>query len=246
MKPLLAVESVSKTFRPNGKEPVVGLEDVTLHIPEGEITGLVGESGSGKSTLIRCIFRLTKPDTGLIDYDRIDVTRAHGEDLRRLRREVQLVFQDPAASLNPRMTVEQLVSEGMRVHKLFPSTETRRDRVVELLEAVGLDAADLGRRPRSFSGGQRQRIAIARAVAVGPRLLVCDEPVSSLDVSVQAQVLNLLLDMRDAGLTMLFVAHDLAVVHQVCSQVAVIQHGRIVERGPVGEPVASCQNLRQA
>jgi oligopeptide transport system ATP-binding protein len=233
---LLILEDVVKTFRTGGGTHVTALDHVSMIVPEGQITGLVGESGTGKTTLIRCIMGLTKPDSGSVDFDRIDVPNARGAALQRLRREVQMVFQDPSSSLNPRMSVGQLVEEGMIVHRLFPTAAQRRDRVVELLEAVGLNSVDLNRLPRTFSGGQRQRIAIARALAVVPRLLVCDEPVSSLDVSVQAQVLNLLQDMQEElGLTVLFVAHDLAVIRQVCSTVAVIQAGRIIESAPADE-----------
>ncbi|MGE3267653.1 MAG: ATP-binding cassette domain-containing protein, partial [Chloroflexota bacterium] len=231
--PLLSVQSVSRTFHAVGKPPVHALRAVSLEIGEGQTFGLVGESGSGKSTLIRCIVRLEHPDSGSITYDGIDVTRAKGANLERFRREVQMVFQDPHSSLNPRMTVEDLVGEGMLVHKLERTAGARRDRVGELLSLVGLSPDDMRRYPHSFSGGQRQRIAIARALAVRPRLLVCDEPVSALDVSVQAQVINLLVDMQaQLGLTMLFIAHNLAIVRQICQQVAVISSGEIVEQGP--------------
>ncbi|MEV0697912.1 ATP-binding cassette domain-containing protein [Saccharopolyspora sp. NPDC050389] len=233
---LLDVRAVTKDFRGTR-----ALDAVDLAVGEGETVGLVGESGSGKSTLLRCVLRLERPDSGEIRYDGIDVIRADRAQRKRFRREVQMVFQDPHASLNPRMTVEQLVSEGMLVHGLERSRAGRRDRVVQLLSMVGLDPADMGRRPGSFSGGQRQRIAIARALAVRPRLLVCDEPVSALDVSVQAQVINLLADMQaELGLTVLFIAHDLAVVGHLCTRIAVISRGEIVESGPreqvFGEP----------
>jgi oligopeptide transport system ATP-binding protein len=229
---VLEVEHLTKTFRSLGRPPVTVLRDVDLQVDRGQITGLVGESGSGKTTLIRCIMGLEVPDHGSIRYEGIDLVRIGRAERQRTRREIQLVFQDPTASLNPRMTVEQLVGEGIRVHKLRPSAASRHDRIVELLRLVGLSERDLHRYSRSFSGGQRQRIAIARAVAVEPKVLVCDEPVSSLDVSVQAQVLNLLQDMQEQlGLTILFVAHDLAVVRQICSKLAVIEGGRVVEAG---------------
>lgn len=229
---VLSVQGVSKTFHAVGKPPVHALDDVSLAIGEGETFGLVGESGSGKSTLIRCIVKLEHPDSGRITYDGLDVIRARGANLGRFRREVQMVFQDPHSSLNPRMTIEELVAEGMLVHKLERSAAARRERVGELLSMVGLSPRDMRRYPHSFSGGQRQRIAIARALAVRPRLLVCDEPVSALDVSVQAQVINLLVDMQaQLGLTMLFIAHNLAIVRQICQQVAVISGGKIVEQG---------------
>jgi ABC-type oligopeptide transport system ATPase subunit len=229
---LLDIRGVGRTFQGFAKDPVVALDEVYLRVPEGQITGLVGESGSGKSTLLRCVMGLDKPDTGTIIFDGLDVARARKKDLARIRRQVQLVFQDPTASLNPRMTVQELVTEGLLVHKLVTTAAGRRARAVELLHKVGLDERDLDRYPKSFSGGQRQRIAIARALAVEPRLLVCDEPVSSLDVSVQAQILNLLQDMQESlGLTILFVSHDLAVVRQLCSHIAVLQRGTIVEEG---------------
>lgn len=236
----LVLDNVCKTFRALGREPVTALENVSLTIPSGAVTGLVGESGSGKTTFIKCIMGLERPDSGSITYGGIDVIHPSRADHRRLRREIQLVFQDPTSSLNPRMTAYELISEGLVIHGLIKSDADRKKRVIELLEMVGLGERDLGRRPKSFSGGQRQRIAIARALAVSPKLLVCDEPVSSLDVSVQAQVLNVLQDMQEElGLTILFIAHDLAVVQQICSTVAVIKNGQIVERGNAREVLVS-------
>ncbi|MGN8025114.1 ABC transporter ATP-binding protein [Microbacterium sp. 22242] len=230
---LLELRDVNKVFHALGREPVHALRDIDLTVEAGTMTGLVGESGSGKTTIIKSIMGLEKPTSGTIAYDGINIPEARGATLRRIRREVQFVFQDPTSSLNPRMTVEKLVGEGLLVHQIEPDRKRRRARVAELLMQVGLSDRDLDRYPRSFSGGQRQRIAIARALAVGPKLLICDEPVSALDVSVQAQVLNLLQDMQeDLGFTVLFIAHDLAVVRQICSRVAVIQLGRIVEEGP--------------
>nr|MBS1899015.1 ABC transporter ATP-binding protein [Actinomycetota bacterium] len=230
---LLELRDVNKVFHALGREPVHALRDVDLTVEAGTITGLVGESGSGKTTIIKSIMGLEKPTSGTVTYDGINIPEAKGATLKRIRREVQFVFQDPTSSLNPRMTVEKLVGEGLLVHDLEPDRKRRRARVAELLMQVGFSDRDLDRYPRSFSGGQRQRIAIARALAVGPKLLICDEPVSALDVSVQAQVLNLLQDMQeDLGFTVLFIAHDLAVVRQICSQVAVIQLGQIVEEGP--------------
>ncbi|HVV13669.1 ATP-binding cassette domain-containing protein [Amycolatopsis sp.] len=224
---LLEISGLTKRYR-----SVQAVEDVGLTVGEGEVVGLVGESGSGKSTVLRCVLKLVRPDSGSISFAGKDVLRMRGAAARAYRQDVQMVFQDPLGSLNPRMTVEQLVGEGLVVHRRLPDARARRDRVVELLGMVGLRPADLGRFPSSFSGGQLQRIAIARALAVGPRLLVCDEVVSALDVSVQAQVLNLLLDMRDElGLSILFVSHDLAVVNYLCTRVAVLRSGRIVEEG---------------
>lgn len=233
---LLELRGVHKTYHSFGRAPVCALAGVDLQARVGEITGLVGESGSGKSTTIRCILALEKPDDGLITYGGIRLDQASKFDRRRLRREIQVVFQDPTGSLNPRMTAGQLIGEGLKVHRLRSTTKDVRERALELMGVVGLDQRDVDRYPRSFSGGQRQRIAIARALAVEPKLLICDEAVSALDVSVQAQILNLLQDMRDRlGLTVLFVAHDLAVVRQICSRVAILQAGRVVESGAIVE-----------
>jgi ABC-type oligopeptide transport system ATPase subunit len=224
---MLRVQDLVKTYA--GRSAVAG---VSFDLDEGEVLGLVGESGSGKSTVARCVARLTRPDSGRILLDGRDLLAARGRGLRGLRRDMQMVFQDPYSSLNPRMTVHALVEEGMIVHRLESDRRRRRDRVVALLETVGLAAEHLERHPRSFSGGQRQRIAIARALAVEPRLLICDEPVSSLDVSVQAQVLNLFRDLRERlNLSILFIAHDLAVVHYLCDRVAVMEQGALVEVG---------------
>ena len=226
-------EHVSKTYRRPGRPPVKALDDVSWTVPAGSITGLVGESGSGKSTLVRALLGLERLDSGTIRHgDRVLQPAA-----RRVRpvdrRRIQMVFQESGASLNPRMTVRQLVAEGIVVHRLATSATDRDRRVGELLGLVGLDSRDSDRRPATFSGGQRQRIAIARALAVEPEVLVCDEPVSALDVSVQAQVLQLFVAMQTKlGVTILFVAHDLAVVQQLCRDVAVMEQGRIVEWGP--------------
>ncbi|ONH27787.1 ABC transporter ATP-binding protein [Pseudofrankia asymbiotica] len=227
---ILDVRGVSRSFRAIGRPPVVALDDVYLRVPEGDTLGLVGESGSGKSTLLRCVMRLEKPDEGEVLFRGRDALPLRGKGLRAYRRQVQMVFQDPASSLSPRMTVEQLVGEGMLVHRLERSAARRRERVAELLDAVGIPPDAMARHPVSFSGGQLQRIAIARALAVEPSLLVCDEPVSALDVSVQAQVLNLLLRTQArTGLSILFVSHDLAVVKYLCPSIAVLEKGRIVE-----------------
>ncbi|WP_427888183.1 ATP-binding cassette domain-containing protein [Kribbella sp. GL6] len=236
----LELVNVCKTYQAVGREPVKALDNVSLTVPGGTISGLVGESGSGKTTFIRCVMGIEKPDSGSIRYDGIDLTKPTRAQQRRIHREIQLVFQDPTASLNPRMTAYQLISEGLVIHNLARTEAEKKSKVIELLEMVGLGERDLDRRPKSFSGGQRQRIAIARALAVSPKLLVCDEPVSALDVSVQAQVLNVLHDMQEElGLTILFIAHDLAVVRQICSTVAVIKTGQIVERGPSEQVLAA-------
>jgi oligopeptide transport system ATP-binding protein len=226
---LLEVEHLVKTYPGRSTRAV---DDVSFTVRRGEVLGLVGESGSGKSTTARCVAGLLTPDSGTVRLDGQAVTGARRSALRTLRGRMQMVFQDPYSSLNPRMTVEDLVGEGLLVHGLEPSPAGRRTRVTELLELVGLSAEHLGRLPRSFSGGQRQRIAIARALAVSPELLICDEPVSSLDVSMQAQVLNLFRDLREQlHLSMLFITHDLGVVRYLCDRVAVMEHGQIVEIG---------------
>jgi ABC-type oligopeptide transport system ATPase subunit len=226
---LLAVDRLVHRY-PGAQRPAI--DDVSFAIPVGGVLGLVGESGSGKSTTARCVAGLVHPTSGSVRLAGRDVVGAKRKTLRDIRRGMQMVFQDPYSSLNPRMTVESLVSEGLLVHRLRQDRASRRERVVELLDLVGISESALPRHPRSFSGGQRQRIAIARALAVEPRLLICDEPVSSLDVSVQAQVLNLFKRLRaQLGLTVLFIAHDLAVVRYLCDHVAVMSNGRIVEIG---------------
>ncbi|MET8507467.1 ABC transporter ATP-binding protein [Streptomyces sp. NPDC004787] len=214
--------------------PHPALKGVSLHVAHGETLGLVGESGSGKSTLARVLTGLRRPTSGEVRFDGRDVSDAATRTrLRReLSRDVQLVFQDPYASLNPRHTVERIVTTPLRIHTDL-DRHARRRRAAELLEQVGLSASHLPRHPHEFSGGQRQRIGIARALAVRPRLVIADEPVSALDVSVQAQVLNLLMDLRDElGLSLLFISHDLAVVRHFCDRVAVLKDGELVETGP--------------
>lgn len=229
---MLEIRETTKTFHRRGTPPVQALANVSLTVPDESVVGLVGESGSGKSTLLRSVMALETPDSGSITFDGTNVLAMTSVQRREYRKSVQMVFQDPMASLNPRMSVEQLIGEGILVHKLINSASARRRRVAELMELVGLNPDDMARYPSSFSGGQRQRISIARALAVGPRLLVCDEPVSALDVSIQAQVLNLLHDMHQTlGLSILFVAHDLAVVRYLCPYVYVLNRGEIVEEG---------------
>ena len=232
MTALLEVTGLTKTFGTRRRPGTTALDSVDFDVNAGEIVGLVGESGSGKSTFTRCVLGLTRPDAGSVSYDGIDVLNAAKADRMRLRREIQLVFQDPYASLNPRMTVEESVAEGLVIHRLATSRAECRARVAEMLEIVGLDARDAGAYPRSFSGGQRQRIAIARALVMRPRLLVCDEPVSALDVSVQAQIINLIADLRrELDLTVVFIAHDLALVKHLCDRLTVLHGGRVAETG---------------
>ncbi|AXI76314.1 dipeptide ABC transporter ATP-binding protein [Peterkaempfera bronchialis] len=232
---LLDVRDLRKTFPGGGRigrrSPVVALDGVSLSLRAGETLGIVGESGSGKSTLARTLVQVHPATSGSVRFRGREVGRARGEALRTLRREVQLVFQDPYSSLNPRMTVGDIVAEPLIAHGVGDRAERAR-RVAALLEQVGLDPAVAGRSPRAFSGGQRQRVGIARALAPEPSVLICDEPVSALDVSVQAQVVNLLMDLqRDLGLALLFIAHDLAVVRQVSHRIAVMHRGRVVETG---------------
>ena len=237
--PLLSVRNLTKRFPIHGGvlgrevAAVHAVDGVSLEVAAGETLGLVGESGCGKSTTGRCILRLIEPTDGTVWFEGRDVMEMQGEALRRIRRDMQIIFQDPFASLNPRHTVGGIVGEALVIHGLAKGARAREDRVVDLLETVGLRADHMSRFPHEFSGGQRQRIGIARALAVEPKLIVCDEPVSALDVSVQAQVINLLEDLSARlGLSYLFIAHDLSVVEHISDRVAVMYLGRIVEIAP--------------
>ncbi|ACZ29987.1 oligopeptide/dipeptide ABC transporter, ATPase subunit [Xylanimonas cellulosilytica DSM 15894] len=215
---------------------VQAVDGVDLQINRGETVGLVGESGCGKSTVSKLLVGLEKPTAGTITYKGRDVARMNGKQLKQYRREVQIIFQDPYSSLNPRMTVGDIVAEGWSVHRGVAPRKDRTKRVQELLDRVGLNPNYINRYPHEFSGGQRQRVGIARALAMRPEVIVCDEPVSALDVSVQAQVVNLLEDLQDElGMAYLFIAHDLSVVRHISDRLAVMYLGRIVEEGGAEE-----------
>ena len=237
MNQLLTVEKLNVVYG-HGKDAVHAVKDVSLHVAPGEIFGLVGESGCGKSSLGKAIIRLTDPTSGRIDFKGIDVAGLKGKALKTYRQEVQMVFQDPYGSLNPRMKVGTAIIDVLTVHRIGKNVAERRGRVAELFADVGLDPDWAWRYPHEFSGGQRQRICIARALALNPDLLVADEPVSALDVSVQAEILELLEDLRASRqLAFLFVSHDLAVVRNVCDRVAVMYNGEIVEMGNVADVI---------
>jgi oligopeptide transport system ATP-binding protein len=235
-QPLLRVKDLVKRFPIKGGllSRTVGnvhaVDGVSFDLAAGETLGVVGESGCGKSTTGRCILRLIEPTSGEVWFDGKSVTRANKDELRALARDMQIIFQDPFASLNPRMTVAAIIGEALTIHKLTKGPAEYEARIVQLLETVGLSADHLRRYPHEFSGGQRQRIGIARALAVNPKLIVCDEAVSALDVSIQAQVINLLEDLQaQFKLTYVFIAHDLSVVEHISQRVAVMYLGRIVE-----------------
>jgi len=239
-KPLLTVENLEKTFSTGagslfGKRRVVkAVQDVSFELFAGETIGIVGESGSGKSTVGRCIVRLLDPDAGRVLMDGVDISHMAGTDLRDQRRKLQMIFQDPYSSLNPRARVSRILTEGLIA--FGTSKDAAHAKACELLEMVGLDASAMNRFPHEFSGGQRQRIGIARALALDPSIIIADEAVSALDVSIQAQVLDLLAELKSRlNLSMLFITHDLRVAARICDRIIVMQKGQIVEAGPVSK-----------
>jgi ABC-type oligopeptide transport system ATPase subunit len=244
MTPLVDVRNLVKEFRGRsgwfGQRHVVrAVDDVSFGVEKGETFGLVGESGCGKTTTGRCLLRLVEPTSGEVRFKDTDVLALSSRELRRARRHFQIVFQDPYSSLNPRMKAGAIVEEPLIIHGI-DAVAARRARVLDLFELVGLDGSDLEKYPHEFSGGQRQRIGLARALALEPSLIVADEPVSALDVSIQAQVVNLLLDLQKRlGLTYLFIAHDLRLVRQICDRVAVMYRGRLVELAPAEQVFSS-------
>ncbi len=248
MSVLLQVTSLTKRYAMPRAHPfastesLTALDDVSFTLDAGKTLGIVGESGSGKSTLARLVMALEAPSAGQVQFEGRDLHQLSRDELRQARRHFQMVFQDPYSSLDPRMTVARTVAEPLDQLEHLTRAQ-QRERAAAMLDAVGLNAAtDLDKYPHEFSGGQRQRIAIARALVTQPKLIVADEPVSALDVSVQAQVLNLMQDLQERyGLAYLFISHDLAVVDLVCDELIVLQHGRVVERGPTDEVLASPQ-----
>ena len=244
--PLLSVRNLRTWFPVYGgvlrrqTGDIKAVDDVSFDIEAGKTVGLVGESGSGKTTVGRTLLKLTPATSGQVLYEGRDILPLPESEFRPLRKDLQMIFQDPFGSLNPRMTIGAILAEPLEIHFSTMTRDERRDRVAELLKLVGLPGDAMGRYPHEFSGGQRQRIGIARALAVKPKFIVCDEPVSALDVSVQAQIVNLLQDLQEQlGVAYLFIAHDLAVVEHVSDHVIVLHHGKIVESAPAGEIYAN-------
>jgi peptide/nickel transport system ATP-binding protein len=245
-QPLLQVKDLRTYFpiRSGVLQLVTGhvkaVNGVTFHVNRGETLGLVGESGCGKTTVGRTLLRLIPATSGTVTFDGADVFSASGSTLRKLRRSMQIIFQDPAGSLNPRMRIRDIIGEPIEVHGLIKDKDQLRARVEELLELCGMPKIAADRYPHEFSGGQRQRIGIARALALNPKFIVCDEPTSALDVSIQSQILNLLADLRDElGLSYLFISHDMAVINHICDRIAVMYKGQIVEEGTRDEVIGN-------
>ncbi len=232
MRPLLEVKNLKKYFSvPNGHLHAV--DNVSLSIKEGETLGIVGESGCGKSTLGRVILRLHEPTSGNVIYDGMDITTFNKEEMRQMRKNMQIIFQDPYASLNPRFTISQIIEEPLKLHNVCKSDNERKERVEGLMEYVGLSKRAYNLYPHEFDGGRRQRVVIARALSIEPKFIVCDEPVSALDVSVQAQILNLMMELQEKfGLTYIFISHDLSVVKHISDNIGVMYLGQLIEKAP--------------
>lgn len=235
MKPMLEVNNLKKYFKvPNGNLHAV--DNVSLKINEGETLGIVGESGCGKSTLGRVILRLHEPTAGSVIYDGMDITTFDNQEMRQMRKYMQIIFQDPYASLNPRFTISQIIEEPLKLHNIYKNEKQRREKVESLMEQVGLSKRAYNLYPHEFDGGRRQRVVIARALSVDPSFIVCDEPVSALDVSVQAQILNLLMELQEElGLTYIFISHDLSVVKHISDNIGVMYLGQLIEKAPKKE-----------
>ena len=235
-KKLVELKNVSLTFNKGKSNEVKAIDDVSFDIYEGEIFGLVGESGSGKTTIGRSILKLYDIDSGTVTFAGNDISSLKGKDLHDFRKTAQMIFQDPQASLNGRMKIRDIIAEGIDIHKLAKSKEEREAKVKELIDLVGLNEDHLSRYPHEFSGGQRQRIGIARALAVNPHFIVADEPISALDVSIQAQVVNLMQKLQhEQGLTYLFIAHDLSIVKYISDRIGAMHWGKLLEVGPADE-----------
>ena len=235
-KKLVELKNVSLTFNKGKSNEVKAIDDVSFDIYEGEIFGLVGESGSGKTTIGRSVLKLSDIDSGTITFSGNEISSLKGKDLHDFRKTAQMIFQDPQASLNGRMKIRDIIAEGIDIHKLAKSKEEREAKVKELIDLVGLNEDHLSRYPHEFSGGQRQRIGIARALAVNPHFIVADEPISALDVSIQAQVVNLMQKLQhEQGLTYLFIAHDLSMVKYISDRIGAMHWGKLLEVGPADE-----------
>lgn len=235
-KKLVELKNVSLTFNKGKSNEVKAIDDVSFDIYEGEIFGLVGESGSGKTTIGRSVLKLSDIDSGTITFSGNEISSLKGKDLHDFRKTAQMIFQDPQASLNGRMKIRDIIAEGIDIHKLAKSKEERETKVKELIDLVGLNEDHLSRYPHEFSGGQRQRIGIARALVVNPHFIVADEPISALDVSIQAQVVNLMQKLQhEQGLTYLFIAHDLSMVKYISDRIGVMHWGKLLEVGPADE-----------
>ncbi|ANS75122.1 peptide ABC transporter ATP-binding protein [Paenibacillus yonginensis] len=242
-QPLIEVDGLKKFFNVGQGKTLKAVNDISFSIQKGETLGLVGESGCGKSTAGRTILRLYEPTAGSVRFEGTDIYKLSPGKMKAMRRDMQMIFQDPYASLNPRFTVMDIIGEALDIHGLAGSRKERKKRVEELLDMVGLKSDHASRYPHEFSGGQRQRIGIARALAVNPKFIICDEPISALDVSIQAQVVNLLTELQNKlGLTYLFVAHDLSMVKHISDRVAVMYLGKVVELAPSEELYSNPQH----